>query len=70
MRVMTSVGSRAATDPEWAPAGPRETGRAEVDGTWQVGQEMVGFNQGSTAARTAPLGSGAIWLQSPTPGDQ
>ena len=44
--------------------------RREVGLHMALAYEMLGFSQGSTAVSTAPLGSGAIWLQSPTPGDQ
>ncbi len=40
-------------------------------GMWVSGsQGMLGFSHGCTAASVAPVGIGAIWLQSPTPGDQ
>jgi hypothetical protein len=56
--------------PKFPPTRPTVTARKLGGGTRRGIQEMVGFSQGPTAASTAPLGSGAIVLQAPTPGDQ
>jgi hypothetical protein len=56
--------------PKAPPTHLTVTARNARGGTRRANQGSVGFNQGSMAARTEPVGSGAIWLQAPTPGDQ